>query len=141
VTSPLPMYTGKSDMGVDAELEDNNAGYNYDFNIINLTRGKVSDKGYGPKTTANNLLTLGDKELKFKDNKVTFSSGMSCALSPGQYSLIFLSKHENYDDQAVTDYLSSSPDVCAYPIVSALLIAKSHRPAIANTTVLLNAHV
>jgi len=35
-------------MGVDAELEDNNAGYNYDLNISNLTRGNVLDKGYGP---------------------------------------------------------------------------------------------
>jgi len=47
-TTPLPMYTGEADMGVDAELEDNNAGYNYDLNISNLTRGNVLDKGYGP---------------------------------------------------------------------------------------------
>jgi len=38
-TTPLPMYTGEGGMGVDAELEDHNAGYNYDLNIINLTRG------------------------------------------------------------------------------------------------------
>jgi len=42
------MYTGDADMGVDAELEDNNISYNYDFNICNLTRGNVLDKGYGP---------------------------------------------------------------------------------------------
>jgi len=53
-TTPLPMDTGEADMGVDAELEDNNTSYNYDFNISNLTRGNVLDKGYGPTKTANN---------------------------------------------------------------------------------------
>jgi len=51
------------------------------------------------KKSANNSLTLGDKELKTKDNKITLSSGMSCDLTPALYSLIFLSKPENYDDQ------------------------------------------
>jgi len=55
----------------------------------------VLDKGYGPKNTANNSLTLGDKELKVKDNKITFSSGLSCDLTPGLYSLIFRSKPES----------------------------------------------
>jgi len=90
------MYTGETDMGVDAELEDNNAGYIYDLNISNFTRGNVLDKGYGPKKSANNSLTLEDKELKIKDNKKTFSNGMSCDLTPGLYSLIFLSTPENY---------------------------------------------
>jgi len=39
-----------------------------------------------------------DLKLKIKDNKITFSSGMSCDLTPGLYSLIFLRKPENYDD-------------------------------------------
>jgi len=34
------MYTGEVDMGVDAELEDNNTSYNYDFNISYLTKRK-----------------------------------------------------------------------------------------------------
>jgi len=55
------MYTGEVDMGVDAELEDNNISHNYDFNMSNLTRGNLLDNGYGPKKTANNSLTLGDK--------------------------------------------------------------------------------
>jgi len=98
-TTPLPMYTGEADMGVDAELEDNNAGYNYDLNISNS-----NSKGYGPKKSANNSLILGDKELKIKDNKITFSSGTSCDLTPGLCSLIFLSKPENYDDQDLEMY-------------------------------------
>jgi len=72
---------------VDAELEDINTSYNYDFNISNLTRGYVLDKGYEPKKTANNSLTLGDRELKIKDDKMKFSSGISCDLTPGLYSL------------------------------------------------------
>jgi len=59
---------------------------------------------YGPKKTANNSLTLRDIELKIKDNKITFSSGMSCDLTPGLYSLIFLSKPESYDDQDLKMY-------------------------------------
>jgi len=47
---------------------------------------------------------LEDKELKIKDNKIIFSSGMSCDLTPGLYSLIFLSKPENYDDQDLKLY-------------------------------------
>jgi len=31
--------------------------------ISNLTRGNMLDKGYGPKKTSTNSLTLGDKEL------------------------------------------------------------------------------
>jgi len=48
-TTPLPMYIGQANMGVDAELVDNNTSYNYDFNISNLTRGNVLNKGYRPK--------------------------------------------------------------------------------------------
>jgi len=48
------MYTEEVHMGVDAEPEDNNTSYNYDFNISNLTRGNMLDKGYGPKKTASN---------------------------------------------------------------------------------------
>jgi len=55
------MYTEEADIGV--ELEDINISCNYDINISNFTRGNVLDKGYGPKKTANNSLTLGDKEL------------------------------------------------------------------------------
>jgi len=43
-------------MGVDAELEDNNTVYNYDFNFSKLTRENLLDKGYGPKKNANNPL-------------------------------------------------------------------------------------
>jgi len=32
------------------------------------------DKGYGPKKSSNKSLSLGDKELKIKGNKITFSS-------------------------------------------------------------------
>jgi len=71
---------------------------NYDFNISYLTRGNVLDS-YEPKKNAINSLTLGDKELKIKNNKLTFSRGMSCNLTFGMYSLIFLSKPENYDDR------------------------------------------
>jgi len=67
---------------VDAELEDNNTRLNYDFNISNLTRGNVLDKGYGLKKTENNSLTLGDKELKIKDSKISFSCGITCDLTP-----------------------------------------------------------
>jgi len=81
---------------VDAELKNNNTSYNCDFNISNLTRGNVLDKGYGPKKSPSNSLTLGDKEIKIKNNKITFSSGMSCDLTAGLYSLIFLSKPENF---------------------------------------------
>jgi len=41
------------------------------------------------KKSANNSLTLGDKELKTKDNKITLSSGMSCDLTPALYSSNF----------------------------------------------------
>jgi len=95
-TTPLPMYKGEADLGVDGDLEDNNTSYNYNFN---LTRGNVLYKGYGPKKTADNSLTLADKELKIKDDKITFCSGINCDLTPGLYSLIFLSKPEKYDDQ------------------------------------------
>jgi len=63
-----------------------------------------------PKKTAHNSLTLEDKELKIKDNKITFSSGMSSDLTTGSdgsettESLIFLSKAENYDDQDLKMY-------------------------------------
>jgi len=45
---------------------------------------------------------LVNKELKIKDNKITFSSGMSCDLTP--HSLTFLSKLENYNDQDLKMY-------------------------------------
>jgi len=53
------MYTGEVDMGVSAELEDNNTSYNYDFSISNLTRGNVLDKGYGPKKKRTQLINIG----------------------------------------------------------------------------------
>jgi len=65
----------------------------------------VLDKGYGPKKTASNSLTLGYKEFKIKDNKIPFSSGMSCDLTPSMYSLIFFSKTENYDGQDLKMYI------------------------------------
>jgi len=52
-TTSLLMCTGEADMGMDAEIEDNNIRCNYDFNINNFTRGNVLDKVYGPKKTAN----------------------------------------------------------------------------------------
>jgi len=92
------MYSGDADMGVDAELVDNNTSYNYDFNISNLTRWNLLDKGYGPKKSVNNSITFGDKELKIKGKKLKFFGGMSCDLTLGLYSLIFRIKPANYND-------------------------------------------
>jgi len=58
-TTPLPMYTGEADMGVDAELEYNNTSNNYDFNISNLAKGNVLNKGYGPKKNCKQFINIG----------------------------------------------------------------------------------
>jgi len=42
--------------------------------------------------------------IRFSILLITFSSGISCDLIPGLYSLSFLSKPENYDDQDLKMY-------------------------------------
>jgi len=46
-------------MGVDAELEYNNTSNNYDFNISNLAKGNVLNKGYGPKKNCKQFINIG----------------------------------------------------------------------------------
>jgi len=56
-TTPLPMYTGEADMGVDAELEDNNCSYPKILNMTTPNKSSVAKLGTVPGAQYQSLQT------------------------------------------------------------------------------------